>query len=118
MNTADDPQRRRAQNRASQRAFRSRKEKRMKEIEEGWIDLQGRHSELTKKYEKLQQDHSDLKHELETLLSKNDKISLASRNQISHTTPWDMPRTDLFDLLFDVSAFCYNPESRAQETMT
>ncbi|KIM96976.1 hypothetical protein OIDMADRAFT_96629, partial [Oidiodendron maius Zn] len=59
--------RRRAQNRASQRAFRKRKEKRMKDIEEQLTDLQERHSELIQMYKTLQLECSATRQEMETL---------------------------------------------------
>ena len=63
-------QRRRAQNRASQRAFRARKEKRMKETEEKLTDLQGQHNKLMQSYERLLIEYSAMKQELETFRSK------------------------------------------------
>ncbi|KIM94758.1 hypothetical protein OIDMADRAFT_82992, partial [Oidiodendron maius Zn] len=56
--------RRRAQNRVSQRAFRSRKQKRMKEMEEELTTLQERHNELAKSYEALQMEYSLMKQQL------------------------------------------------------
>ncbi|KIN03307.1 hypothetical protein OIDMADRAFT_90849, partial [Oidiodendron maius Zn] len=59
--------RRRAQNRASQRAFRRRKEKHTKEVEEKLADLQGRHSELIHLYEALQLEYSAVIKEIQVL---------------------------------------------------
>lgn len=53
LSSANPPQRRRAQNRAAQRAFRERKEKHARDLE---VQL----SVLTEKYNKLEMSHSEL----------------------------------------------------------
>jgi AP-1-like factor len=57
--------RRRAQNRASQQAFRDRTKKRIRALEEKLAGLQGQHDALTNSYKSLQLDYSTTKQELE-----------------------------------------------------
>ncbi|KIN05506.1 hypothetical protein OIDMADRAFT_112975 [Oidiodendron maius Zn] len=109
--------RRRAQNRASQRAFRDRKEKRMKEIEEKLDELQGQHSDLTRSYEALQVEYASVKQELDQLRRKNESHSPEdSSYAASSIREWEECQTEPTDpLLFDVSAFCYEPEDEAEQ---
>lgn len=98
--------RRRAQNRASQRAFRDRKEKHMKELEARLSDLEGRHSELTASYDSLQVEYANVKEELERLQKENESLTGVSSHPKEYHT-----RVEAVDpLLFDVSAFCYEEE--------
>ncbi|KIM96595.1 hypothetical protein OIDMADRAFT_44672 [Oidiodendron maius Zn] len=103
--------RRRRQNRASQKAFRERKEKRMKETEEKLIGLQGRHNELTQSYERLQVEYSAMKQELETLRCKNESMYPVPSHSLADINESDAMRADHSDpFLFDVSALCYEPK--------
>ncbi|PFH58210.1 hypothetical protein XA68_14009 [Ophiocordyceps unilateralis] len=54
-------QRRRAQNRASQRAYRERKEQRIRDLEQQVRDLEQRQQSLIQAYESLQLDYSRLR---------------------------------------------------------
>lgn len=63
--------RRRAQNRASQAAFRARQQQRTKELEEKLTQLEKEHEDLSQSYESLQLQHSITKQELETLQRSN-----------------------------------------------
>lgn len=60
-------QRRRAQNRASQRAFRERKEKHVQHLEEQLEDLETKHRTLAKSYTDLDSTHDKLKREVKQL---------------------------------------------------
>jgi len=104
--------RRRAQNRASQRAFRDRKEKHMRDLEQRLGELEGRHSELSRSYESLQSEYTSVKAELDSLRkdgSKNDSSSHHSRNYASKG--WEESKGEILDpLLFDVSAFCFDQD--------
>jgi hypothetical protein len=58
--------RRRAQNRASQAAFRKRKQQRMKDLERNLSELEQKHHVLSRSYESLQLECSIAKQELES----------------------------------------------------
>ncbi|KAL8709604.1 MAG: hypothetical protein Q9220_005696 [cf. Caloplaca sp. 1 TL-2023] len=59
--------RRRAQNRASQRAFRERKEKHVQHLESELSALEAKHSQLQKSHSNLGESNAQLKAEVETL---------------------------------------------------
>ena len=104
------PQRRRAQNRASQRAFRDRKEKHMRELEQRLAELEGRHTDLSRSYESLQTEYSSVKQELDYLKNDNTRLESSSRNHHSLKEAEDSRPEILDPLLFDVSAFCFDQE--------
>jgi AP-1-like factor len=108
-NTADDSKRRRAQNRASQRAFRDRKEKQMKDLEEQLAKLQGQHDDLTRSYESLQLEYSSVKQELDELRKDKNRYQSTSSDTRSHQSghrEWAESTFETMDpLLFDGSAF-------------
>lgn len=60
-------QRRRAQNRASQRAFRERKEKHVQNLEHQLQELETKHRELSQSYSDLDSNHRELKAEADVL---------------------------------------------------
>ncbi|KAL8711797.1 MAG: hypothetical protein Q9225_007057 [Loekoesia sp. 1 TL-2023] len=62
--------RRRAQNRASQRAFRERKEKHVQHLEHELESLEAKHRELMKSHTNLGQTNDKLKQEVESLRSE------------------------------------------------
>lgn len=101
--------RRRAQNRASQRAFRDRKEKHMRELEERLGELEGRHTDLSRSYESLQIEYTNVKQELERLRKENARLgNSSSSSRHSSSKPWEESKGVVVDpLLFDVSAFCF-----------
>ncbi|KIN09119.1 hypothetical protein OIDMADRAFT_111681 [Oidiodendron maius Zn] len=108
--------RRRAQNRASQRAFRERKEKLRKEMEDKLIDLQGRHSELARSYMTLEFEYSVVKQELETIRSKYENVCPFPRNHIVNIEEWDAPRANISGpLLIGVSKFYYELEEGREQ---
>jgi len=102
--------RRRAQNRASQRAFRDRKEKHMRELEQRLGELEGRHSDLSRSYESLQLEYTSVKQELDKLRKDGNRSEgVASRNYQSRE--WEESKGEILDpLLFDVSAFCFDQD--------
>ena len=101
-------QRRRAQNRASQRAFRDRKEKHMRDLEQRLGELEGRHNDLTQSYESLQVEYSSVKQELDKLRQENERLEDAASGKETRRG-WEDPKGEVLDpLLFDVSAFCFD----------
>lgn len=63
--------RRRAQNRASQAAFRARRQQQTQDLEEKLTQLEQKLQDLSQSYESLQLQHSVVKRELETLQRRN-----------------------------------------------
>ncbi|KFY74351.1 hypothetical protein V499_05613 [Pseudogymnoascus sp. VKM F-103] len=101
--------RRRAQNRASQRAFRNRKEKHVKEVEARLQELEGKYRDLSESYESLQTEYVLAKQELEKLTAKE-----RSQSQSKSPTPsFVLPDTgfdggtgeDLSNILFENEVF-------------
>jgi AP-1-like factor len=120
-------QRRRAQNRASQRAFRDRKEKHMRELEQRLGELEGRHSDLSRSYESLQLEYSSAKTEVERLRKENARLegsassSSSTAREVqssshSHVEGGEESKPVVLDpLLFDVSAFCFGEDHDRKE---
>ncbi|PQE25513.1 bZIP transcription factor protein [Rutstroemia sp. NJR-2017a BBW] len=112
--------RRRAQNRASQRAFRDRKEKHMRDLEQRLGELEGRHNDLSRSYESLQVEYSSVKQELDRL--RKEKLDASAANSPesvgnSDQKVWNESGVDGLDpLLFDVSAYCYEQEESGQRS--
>lgn len=103
--------RRRAQNRASQRAFRDRKEKHMRDLEQRLAELEGRHTDLSRSYESLQLEYTSVKQELERLRKDKDGGSSSSSSRHYHSRGWEDSKGEILDpLLFDVSAFCFDQD--------
>ncbi|KAG4427429.1 hypothetical protein IFR05_017088 [Cadophora sp. M221] len=101
--------RRRAQNRASQRAFRDRKEKHMRELEQRLGELEGRHSDLSRSYESLQLEYTNVKQELDKMRKDNTRAEGSTRNY--QAREWEESKGEILDpLLFDVSAFCFDQD--------
>ncbi|KAL8916634.1 MAG: hypothetical protein Q9208_008393 [Pyrenodesmia sp. 3 TL-2023] len=83
--------RRRAQNRASQRAFRERKEKHVQQLEQelGTLeakhhDLQKSHSDLGEANDKLKQEVEQLRSEIRTLKTAGDGSSMLGLSPVSN----------------------------------
>lgn len=94
---------------ASQRAFRDRKEKHMRELEQRLGELEGRHNDLSRSYDSLQAEYATAKGELDRLRKENARLEGTSRNY--HGKEYEEPTGEILDpLLFDVSAFCFDPE--------
>ncbi|KAI9680319.1 MAG: hypothetical protein M1829_001205 [Trizodia sp. TS-e1964] len=70
--------RRRAQNRASQRAFRERKEKHVKDLEQRLSELEEKHKNLAQSYAKLSMANEKLKLDNEKLSNENDALRASS----------------------------------------
>jgi len=113
--------RRRAQNRASQRAFRDRKEKHMRELEQRLGEVEGRHTDLSRCYETLQVEYSSVKSELDRLRKENARLqgthpasNITREYHSSHghgQREWDESKVGILDpLLFDMSTFCFDQE--------
>jgi len=104
--------RRRAQNRASQRAFRDRKEKHMRELEQRLAELEGRHTDLSRSYDSLQVEYTNVKQELERLRKENARLEgSSSSSRHYHAKDWEESKGEILDpLLFDVSAFCFDQD--------
>jgi len=66
--------RRRAQNRASQRAFRDRKEKHVKDLERRFEELEGKHKALERSYSELNVSQESLKKEIGELEAENELL--------------------------------------------
>ncbi len=97
-------QRRRAQNRASQRAFRDRKEKHTRELEQRLSELEGQHNDLSRSYESLQLEYTSVKQELDRLRKEREEPAHSAQ-----TREWDGKEGGALDpVLFDVSAFCFD----------
>ncbi|KAG9243906.1 putative AP-1-like transcription factor [Calycina marina] len=107
-------QRRRAQNRASQRAFRDRKEKHMRELEQRLNELEGRHTDLSYSYKLLQHEYSSVKQELDRLRKgEADQFPASNANNYSSSRGRDSSKVEILDpLLFDVSAFCFDENDK------
>jgi surfactin synthase thioesterase subunit len=82
LKKSNEYKRRRAQNRASQQAYRKRQEEHRKDLEETLTELEGLHSDLNKAYEILKVKYSAVKQELKTLQTYDRKHESMSSN------PW------------------------------
>jgi AP-1-like factor len=88
----------------------------MKEIEEKLAELQGQHSDLTRSYEALQVEYASVKQELDLLRRRHESHSPEGSYVASSIREWEECRTEPTDpLLFDVSAFCYEPEDEGEQ---
>lgn len=88
---ADTPlipaQRRRAQNRASQRAFRERKERHVKNLEQQLEDLHQQYEELLQAYNQQKEDMFTLKTKLQEIHSENRIL------RVPHNSPMEFAST-------------------------
>ncbi|KAH8596178.1 hypothetical protein B0O99DRAFT_621209 [Bisporella sp. PMI_857] len=100
--------RRRAQNRASQRAFRERKEKLMKELEQRFQELRDRHNDLLQSYESLQLEYSRVQESLDGLLKENEKLKKGSLLSKATGKVIEETKVAIDPLLFDISEFCFD----------
>lgn len=78
--------RRRAQNRASQRAFRERKEKHVQHLEHELEELENKHRTLEKSYTDLDSTHAQLKQEVKHLRSELESVKSSREGSISEPT--------------------------------
>ncbi|MCJ1272367.1 hypothetical protein MMC21_000153 [Puttea exsequens] len=89
-NTAQDKEsvsnmriRRRAQNRASQRAFRERKEKHVQHLEHELEELESKHRTLTKSYTDLDSNHAQLQQEVKALKSELEVVKSSRESSVN-----------------------------------
>lgn len=81
------PQRRRAQNRASQRAFRERKEKHVQHLEHELEELESRHRTLARSYTDLDSSAAKLKQEVKQLRSELESAKGSGEEGSSNNEP-------------------------------
>ncbi|KAH8592669.1 hypothetical protein B0O99DRAFT_743555 [Bisporella sp. PMI_857] len=107
--TSQVPSRRRAQNRASQQAFRDRKAKHMRDLEQRLSELENRHNDLTRSYESLQVELSNAKSELDWPRKENVSLrcsSTTSTMRYNLNCELEESNADILDPhLFDISLF-------------
>ena len=76
-------QRRRAQNRASQRAFRERKEKHVQHLEHELEELETKHQDLSRSYTDLDRTHAKLKQEVKQLRSELESVKSSREGSVN-----------------------------------
>jgi AP-1-like transcription factor len=122
------PQRRRAQNRASQRAFRERKERHVKGLEHQLEDLHEKHQELLQSYSRKADEVTKLNARIQELNSEIDSLRTSSELSFSDfLTPekFDaVPGSDMYysgpECYFDKNAVDLNSEfalSQLEDTL-
>ena len=79
-------QRRRAQNRASQRAFRERKEKHVQHLEHELEELETKHRDLSRSYSDLDRTHAQLKQEVKQLRSELESVKSSREGSVNENT--------------------------------
>lgn len=79
-------QRRRAQNRASQRAFRERKERHVKNLEQQLDDLHRQYEELLLAYDRQKEDISNLRVELQQVHSEKRPTRVPQNSPLTFTS--------------------------------
>ncbi|KFZ10100.1 hypothetical protein V502_08317 [Pseudogymnoascus sp. VKM F-4520 (FW-2644)] len=109
--------RRRAQNRASQRAFRNRKEKHVKEVEARLQELEGKYRDLSESYESLQTEYVVAKQELEKLTAEERSQSQSESPRPSFVLPdgeldGGTGEEDLSNILFENEVFSFETVSQ------
>ena len=80
-------QRRRAQNRASQRAFRERKEKHVQHLEHELEELESKHRDLSRSYSDLDRTHAQLKQEVKQLRSELESVKSSREGSVNENAP-------------------------------
>ncbi|KFY23301.1 hypothetical protein V493_05934 [Pseudogymnoascus sp. VKM F-4281 (FW-2241)] len=107
--------RRRAQNRASQRAFRNRKEKHVKEVEARLQELEGKYRDLSESYESLQTEYVVAKQELGKLTAEERSQSQSESPKATYVMPESGldggPGEDLSNILFGNEVFSFEAVS-------
>lgn len=81
--SANPDQRRRAQNRASQRAFRERKEKHVQHLEHELEELETKHQNLSRSYSDLDSTHAKLKQEVKQLRRELESVKSSREGSVS-----------------------------------
>jgi len=106
-------QRRRAQNRASQRAFRERKEKNLKKLEQQLDELEGQYKDLNISYESLQLENLRVKEEVSDLRKVNRSLEASSVTLPSYDLEGDGSNIDILEpFFFDTPSFFSSREER------
>jgi predicted nuclease with TOPRIM domain len=86
----------------------------MRELEQRLAELEGRHTDLSRSYESLQIEYTNVKQELEKLRKDGSRVDAASSSSTSrhyHSRGWEDSKGEILDpLLFDVSAFCFDQD--------
>jgi len=88
--------RRRAQNRASQRAFRERKEKHVQHLEHQLEDLELKHNKLMKSYSEMDHSNDKLKREVQKLRAEIESMRLSRDRSMT-----ELMAPDAFDQLLE-----------------
>ncbi|TVY49758.1 hypothetical protein LOCC1_G000634 [Lachnellula occidentalis] len=100
----------------TERAFRDRKEKHMRELEQQLGELEGRHNDLSQSYDSLQVEYTSVKHQMEGLREQNARLQDSSRSY--QAKEYEEPNGEILDpLLFDVSAFCFDQDDLQDRTV-
>jgi len=106
--------RRRAQNRASQRAYRDRKDRRVKDLEEQLEDLERRHAKLSKDHEELCIAHAELKERLKQKDEKTESNDSFETTCFAISTPnstGSSPRETSFTVKVAICKRCFGDAS-------
>ena len=97
-------QRRRAQNRASQRAFRERKEKHVQELEQQLETLEAKHRALAESHQRLGRTNHDLQQEAQQLRDELKALKASGEERmLDLSLPNDFDRFES-DPLYEPSA--------------
>ena len=89
--------RRRAQNRASQRAFRERKEKHVQHLEAELSELESKHRSLAKSYTDLDSTHAHLKREVKQLQSELESVKSSREGSVNGNESSQPQSTNFFN---------------------
>ena len=81
--SANPDQRRRAQNRASQRAFRERKEKHVQHLEHELEELERKHQNLSRSYTDLDSTHAKVKQEVKQLRRELESVKSSREGSVN-----------------------------------
>lgn len=99
--------RRRAQNRASQAAFRARQRRKAKDLEEQLTQLEQKHKDLNLAYESLRLEHSTVKQELEKLQRINSDQGNKFDRMTSYSWARESPVENSNQLIVDLADIYY-----------
>lgn len=91
---ANPSQRRRAQNRASQRAFRERKEKHVQHLEHELEELEAKHQNLSRSYTDLDSTYGKLKQEVKQLRNELESVKSSREGSVNENA---QPNSNFFD---------------------
>jgi AP-1-like factor len=83
----------------------------MRELEQRLDELERQHTDLSRSYESLQTEYTSVKQELEKLRKENARLEDPSSSPKHYSVKeWEHSKSEILDpLLFDVSAFCFDP---------